>query len=61
MRYSELEKELRKIKCEIKRTGHKHNIWYSPVTGKSFPVSHHKTEEVPIGTLKSIKEAAGLK
>lgn len=61
MRYSELEKELRKIKCWIKRSGGNHDIWYSPVTGKTFPVSRHRTEEVPIGTLKSIKRAAGLK
>lgn len=61
MRYSELEKELRKIKCEIKRSGGRHNIWYSPLTEKTFPVSQHKAEEVPEGTLKSIKQAAGLK
>lgn len=61
MRYSELEKELRKIKCVIVREGTNHTIWYSPVTGKTFPVSRHKTEEIPKGTLKSIKRDAGLK
>lgn len=61
MRYSELEKELRKLKCSIVRQGTNHTIWYSPVTGKTFPVSRHKTEEIPAGTLKSIKRDAGLK
>lgn len=61
MKYSELEKELRKIKCTIVRRGNNHNIWYSPVTGEKFPVSRHKTEDVPTGTLRSIKRAAGLK
>ena len=61
MRYSELEKELRKLKCSIVRQGSGHEIWYSPITGKNFPVSRHKTEEIPAGTLKSIKRDAGLK
>ena len=54
MRYSELEKELRKINCTIIREGANHTMWYSPVTGKTFPVSRHKTEEVPTGTLLSL-------
>lgn len=61
VRYSELEKELRKIKCRIVREGANHTMWYSPLTGRTFPVSRHKTEEVPAGTLKSIKQDAGLK
>lgn len=60
MRYSELEKELRKAGCEIFREGASHTIWYSPITGKRFPVSRHKTEEIPVGTLRSIKRDAGL-
>jgi len=60
MRYSELEKELKRIKCKVLREGANHCIWYSPITGKRFPVSRHKTEEVPTGTLKSIKRDAGL-
>ena len=60
LRYSELEKELKKIGCYILRQGANHTIWYSPITGKNFPVSRHKTEEIPNGTLKSIKRDAGL-
>ena len=61
MRYSELEKELRKLRCSIVRQGANHTIWYSPVTGRNFPVSRHKTEAIPAGTLKAIKQDAGLK
>lgn len=61
LRYSELEKDLRKAKCRMIHEGANHEIWYSPITGKQFTVSRHKTQEVPTGTLKSIKKAAGLK
>lgn len=59
-RYSELIRELKKAKCRVVREGANHTLWYSPITGKTFPVSRHKNEEVPNGTLKSIKRDAGL-
>ena len=34
-------------------------MWYSPITGQYFPVSRHKTEEIPKGTLKSIRKVRG--
>lgn len=61
MKYNELEKKLRKIGCyctgEIQAG---HPLWFSPVTGKYFAMSHHKTEEVASGTLRSIKRDSGL-
>lgn len=60
MKYSELEKLLRKAGCTVRREGHEHRIWYSPATDKTFPVGRHKTKDVPFGTLKKIKESAGL-
>ena len=60
VKYSELYKRLREIKCCIVREGANHSMWYSPVTGKTFPVSHHKGQEVPTGTLKSIERDSGL-
>lgn len=60
MRYSELEKLLTKAGCTRYREGANHTIWQSPITGKTFPVSRHRQEEVPIGTLNSIKRDAGL-
>lgn len=60
MKYSELEKEIKQIGCYILKEGANHTIWFSPITGKKFPVSRHKTQEVPAGTLKSIRKAAGI-
>ena len=60
MRYSELEKDLKKAGCKVFREGANHTIWYSSITGQYFPVSRHKTEEIPKGTLKSIRKAAGM-
>lgn len=59
MKYSELEKKLRKAGCyEI---GNKdHPIWYSPITGKRFKTGHHKSEEVKIKTLNNIRKASGV-
>lgn len=61
MKYSELKRDLRKIGCHKKREGGNHEIWYSPVTYEEFPVSRHNNQEVPCGTLRNIKKAAGLK
>ena len=61
MKYAELERKLRKIGCYA--TGDVvagHPEWYSPRTGKYFTMSHHRSEEVAAGTLKSIKRDAGL-
>lgn len=61
MKYSELERMLKKAGCSIQREGSNHTLWYSPLTGNTFPVARHRTEDVPRGTLKSILTAAGLK
>lgn len=46
--------------CEFVRHGKgDHQIWYSPKTNRKFVVPHPK-KQVPIGTLKSIKRAAGV-
>lgn len=60
MKYSELEKLLKKAGCTIHREGSNHTIWHSPITGKTFPVGRHRSEDVRPGTLKSIKRDAGL-
>ena len=62
MKYSELERPLRKIGCYP--TGKEingHPEWFSPVTGKYFPMSHHRHQEVASGTLRKIKRDSGLK
>ncbi|MCH5352980.1 MAG: type II toxin-antitoxin system HicA family toxin [Acutalibacter sp.] len=61
MRYSELKRELTRLGCIKRREGKRHEIWFSPLTGKNFTVPRHDQEEVPAGTLKSIRKDAGSK
>ena len=60
MKYSEIERRLRKAGCYLIRDGD-HPLWYSPKTGNTFPLSHHKSEEAKTGTLKSISKMSGVK
>ncbi|WP_194976850.1 type II toxin-antitoxin system HicA family toxin [Aquiflexum lacus] len=61
MKYSELERKLKKSGCYLVDDGGGHPIWYSPITRKEFQTSHHKTQEVKKGTLNSILKDAGIK
>lgn len=57
MTVNELTKKLRKAGCYLLRHGARHDIWYSPITGKQTPISRHGTEEVKPKTLRSIYQA----
>ncbi len=60
MNSRDLIKELRALGCFLVRHGKgDHQIWYSPITNKKFAVPHPK-QDLPIGTLNSIKKSAGL-
>ena len=59
MKTGELLKKLRRYGCYIIRHGNRHDIWYSPATGKEFPAPRHKAE-VKTGTVKSIFKDAGI-
>lgn len=63
MRYGELKRLLRQSGCyPLKRSGRQpHEKWYSPITGKTFPVGRHDGEEAKIKTLNRILTDAGLK
>jgi mRNA interferase HicA len=62
MKYSELEKLIKKqTNCFFHRNGSRHPIWKNPDTGELFELSHHKSQEVKIGTLKSIIKKSGVK
>ena len=61
MKYSELTKKLKKNGCLFKEYGTNHDIWYSPVTEKTFVVPRHKTQEVKTGIANAIMKQAGLK
>jgi len=56
MKVNELTKRLRKAGCFLLRHGANHDIWYSPITGKTTPVPRHGTDEVKKKTLKTILE-----
>lgn len=60
MKVSELMRLLAKAGCFLYRRGSNHDIWKSPITGKTFTVPRHKTEELKPKTLASIKEKAGI-
>lgn len=60
MKVSELVGVLTKAGCFIHRHGANHDIWYSPITKRTFPVSRHGSQELRDGTLKSIREMAGI-
>ncbi|MBR4637338.1 MAG: type II toxin-antitoxin system HicA family toxin [Bacteroidales bacterium] len=59
MKYSELEKKLRKAGCYPVENSD-HPIWYSPITDKMFKTGHHKSQEVKAGTLSKILKIAGV-
>ena len=61
MTTAELLKLLKKNGCTFVRNGGRHDIYFSPITGKQFPVGRHNKEEVPNGTLQNIFKCAGLK
>ena len=59
MKQSELLKLFQKNNITLLQHGKRHDIYYSPITGKKIPVPRH-AKEIAIGTLKSIKKDAGL-
>ncbi|WP_162342842.1 type II toxin-antitoxin system HicA family toxin [Cyclobacterium salsum] len=61
MKYSEVERKLKKQGCYFAFDGKKHPKWFSPITEKFFDLSHHKSQEVKKGTLKSISRDSGVK
>ncbi|WP_277464709.1 type II toxin-antitoxin system HicA family toxin [Parabacteroides sp. PF5-6] len=60
MKTSELKRILRAEGCYFYSHGGNHDHWYSPITGKKFQVPRHDSQEIPNGTLKSIKRRAGI-
>ncbi len=59
MKGTELLKILKKHGCYLHRHGTRHDIWYSPITNRQFPVPRHK-DDVKTGTAKSILKDAGI-
>lgn len=61
MKYSELERCLKKAGCYSVGEMSGHPLWYSPITGQMFRLGHHKSQEVARGTLKDIVKRSGVK
>lgn len=61
MKYSEVERKLKKAGCYEDSEMGGHPLWFSPLTNKYFKMSHHKSHEVANGTLKSISKDSGVK
>jgi len=61
MKHNHLIDRLKAAGCSVVRHGGKHDVWYSPITGRSRPVPRHGSKEVPKGLLKTLeKDLLGL-
>jgi len=47
MKTSDILRILQEAGCKLIRHGASHDIWYSPITQKKFPVPRHFAKEVP--------------
>ncbi|MDR1369243.1 MAG: type II toxin-antitoxin system HicA family toxin [Dysgonamonadaceae bacterium] len=61
MKYSEVERKLKKAGCYEDGELNGHPAWYSPITKQRFKMSHHGNKEAATGTLKSISKQSGVK
>ncbi len=59
MKRSELVKILTKHGCKFIEHGGNHDKFYSPLTGKTFPVWRH-AKDIPPGTARAIFKQAGI-
>lgn len=60
MKFSELISELTIAGCYLVRHGKSHDVWYSPITNKRFPIGRHQSKEVPKGTERKIRHQSGV-
>jgi len=61
MKYSEIERKLKKAGCKFEESGSRHDKWSSPITGRYFYMPRHKSKEAMPGTVKSLSEQSGVK
>lgn len=60
MKTTELRKKLLDSGCTLVRYGANHDIWYSLITQRRFPIPRHTAKEVASGTLKDIAKKSGV-
>ncbi|MEG1441708.1 MAG: type II toxin-antitoxin system HicA family toxin [Oscillospiraceae bacterium] len=56
-----VKKFLKKNGCVFDHDGKRHEMWYSPMTMKKFPIGRHNSQEVFSGTYNAIMKQAGIK
>lgn len=56
MKTSELKRMLSANGCYFVSHGGRHDQWFSPITGKTFVVPRHDSQEIPKGTEKKHQE-----
>lgn len=56
MKTKQFVRSLKAAGCSLVRHGGGHDVWYSPITGKTKVVPRHDSQEVPTGLLKSLKK-----
>jgi len=61
MKTSEATRKLSKSGCYFLEHGTNHDWWYSPITKLKFQVPRHQSQELVIGTKKSIERFSGIK
>ena len=61
MKANDFVRRLKAAGCRLVRHGGDHDIWYSPITGRTEAVPRHGSKEVKKGLLKSLeKKLLGL-
>lgn len=60
MKYNELSRLLSSKGCRTVRQGGNHEIWYSPLTDKVFPMPRNQSQEVSKNTLNNILKQSGI-
>lgn len=61
MKMKQFRAELIAAGCVIVRNGSNHDIFWSPITKKKWPVGRHQSQEVPPGTERKAREVLGVK
>lgn len=60
MKQNEFYAQLRSIGCVLVKHGANHDIWYSPITNKKWPVPRHGSKELAKGTERRARKELGL-
>ncbi len=60
MKVSELKRLLKSYGCYELASGKEHDVWFSPLNQARVRVPRHQSQEVPVGTLRSILKQVGI-